>query len=177
MRLMLLTVLLAGVMTSAIADSTSAPAFKIRDTLGHEIDFPRQQSGVDIYFFWASWCPYCKALMPHLQSIVEEYGDSVRVYAFNIRDDVDPRELMEKAAYDFIVIPQADSLMELYGVKGTPGLFLVDEKGEIQLNLYRLVHQDELNFDELRNSQKAARLAPWWASEIRKKLDTMLEHN
>ena len=27
-----------------------------------------------ILFFWATWCPYCKARMPHLQSIRLEQG-------------------------------------------------------------------------------------------------------
>ena len=37
-----------------------------------------------ILFFWATWCPYCKALMPHLQSIRLEYGDSVNILAINV---------------------------------------------------------------------------------------------
>ena len=106
--------------------------------------------------------------------MLEEYGDEVRVFAFNIRDDVDPHTTMDKWGYDFHLMPQADELMELYGVKGTPGLFLVDAEGLIQLNLYRLINQDEVIEKELSNSQKAARKAPWWASEIRQKLDTML---
>jgi hypothetical protein len=31
--------------------------------------------------FWATWCPYCKALMPHVQSNLDEYGKQVRVVA------------------------------------------------------------------------------------------------
>src|SRR3546814_9228256 len=28
-----------------------------------------------VVLFWATWCPYCKALMPHLQSMLDEYGN------------------------------------------------------------------------------------------------------
>ncbi len=47
---------------------------------GQKLGFslPSMQAGVDIYLFWASWCPYCKALMPHLQSIQVEYGADFR---------------------------------------------------------------------------------------------------
>ena len=37
-----------------------------------------------VLFFWATWCPYCKALMPHLQSIRLEYGDQVKVLKMNV---------------------------------------------------------------------------------------------
>jgi thiol-disulfide isomerase/thioredoxin len=169
----LLPILLAASFTIDAAEPTTAPAFTLKDDKGRQISFPRSEEGVDIYLFWASWCPYCKALMPHLQSILEEYGDEVRVFAFNIRDDVDPAITMDKYGFDFHLMPAADELMELYGVKGTPGLFLVDSEGLIRLNLYQLLNQDEVIDKELSNSQKAARKAPWWASEIRQSLDVI----
>ncbi len=172
-RLVLLALLLFT-FSSAHAQPAAAPAFTINDDQGHEISFPRHQDGVDIYFFWASWCPYCKALMPHLQSMLEEYGDQVRVYAFNIREDGDPRALLDAQGYDFTLIPAADSLMQAYAVVGTPGLFLVDKEGIIRLNLYQLMARQQQADQDLSHSQKAARKAPWWAAEIRQQVDRTL---
>ena len=174
MRCFIMLVLLLGVSTSSSAESTAAPAFTISDDKGQQISLPRQHSGVDIYFFWASWCPYCKALMPHLQSIQDEFGDRVKIYAFNIRDDKDPRVVLDKSGFDFTLIPEADRLMKLYNVKGTPGLFLVDGEGVIQLNLYRLINDHDRTEDDMSHSQKAARKAPWWAAEVRKAIDQIL---
>jgi len=54
-----------------------------------------------ILFFWATWCPYCKALMPHLQSLRFEYGDRVKILAINLIDaDGDPVEYVRNAGYD-----------------------------------------------------------------------------
>jgi len=52
--------------------------------------------------------------MPHLQSIQIEYGDDVRVYALQIRDDEDPVAFMEEHGYNFILLPSADAVMEPY---------------------------------------------------------------
>lgn len=162
---------------SPVSAADKAPPFVIKDDHGQEISFPREQQGVDIYFFWASWCPYCKALMPHLQSMLEEYGDQVQVYAFNIRDDEDPVAYLGKYGFDFHLIPQADELMSLYGVKGTPGVFLVDGDGNVHLNLYELPEAPPGNESEsdLKHFQRAARKAPWWAAQIRQSIDAMLE--
>ena len=170
----LLCVLLTGVLSSLHAETSPAPAFTIQDDQGQEISLPRQHDGVDIYFFWATWCPYCKALMPHLQSIVEEYGEEVRIYAFNIREDGDPRAVLDRQGYGFTLIPEADSLMELYHIKGTPGLLLVDGKGDVQLNLYSLIERQDAPEKGLSHSRKAARKAPWWAAKIRQQIDRIL---
>jgi len=39
------------------------PAFELADVGDRLLHFPDQLSGPTIVLFWASWCPYCKALM------------------------------------------------------------------------------------------------------------------
>ena len=107
MRRMLLTILLAFLTQHSYAQDDAAPAFTLATAEGESIQLPRTHNGVDIYFFWASWCPYCKSLMPHLQSMRIEYGDDVTVYALNIRDDEDPELFMAKHGYDFILLPRS----------------------------------------------------------------------
>jgi thiol-disulfide isomerase/thioredoxin len=160
---------------------------------------------VDIYFFWASWCPYCKALMPHLQSMRIEYGEdgpgqpldgfpvaqaslstgsrshllspSLTIYALNIRDDETPEHFMAERGYDFVEIPEADSIMELYGVRSTPGLFVLDGKGRIRLNLYEIIFDDDSEYKALSHGKKAGRRAPYWSAEIRRAIDKILNES
>jgi hypothetical protein len=112
--------------------------------------------------------------MPHLQSIRIEYGDAVTIYALNIRDEEVPELFMLEHAYDFVLIPEADPVMEAYGVQATPALFIVDGKGTIRFNLYDMFFDDSSEFKALTHGQKAARRAPYWAAEIRKSIDQIL---
>ena len=83
-----LTLILVLLVQNAHTQETMAPTFTLADTTGEKVTLPRVHGGVDIYFFRASWCPYCKALMPHLQSMLIEHGDDLTIYALNIRDDL-----------------------------------------------------------------------------------------
>lgn len=168
---------LACVTPQVFADKPAAPSFTLADAAGNDITLPSKQAGVDIYFFWASWCPYCKALMPHLQSMQIEYGDDVRVYALNIRDDEDPVAFMQEYEYDFILLPDADPIMELYGVRSTPAVFLVDQQGTIHFNLYEMLFNDSAEFEALGHRQKAGQRAPHWAAEIRRITDQILTND
>lgn len=178
MRPVLFTVLLLTT-GPALAQPTAevdqkAPEFTVTSAAGDEITFPREQTGVDIYLFWATWCPFCKAFMPHLQSIEEEYGDQVTVFAFQIRDDEDGAVFLERYGFDFELVPDADDLMPLFEVKSTPGLFLVDRYGIVRLNLYALTGLDIPAAENMKRSQIAARAGPWWAAKIRQALDAIL---
>ena len=74
-----------------------------------------------IVLFWATWCPYCKALMPHIQSIRLEYGDEIRVLAVHFHDDKgDPVAFIETAGYDFTLLPDGDEVARLNEVWGRP---------------------------------------------------------
>ena len=177
MHKVLLTLILALSAQHADAQEPAAPAFTLANAAGEQVTLPRAHDGVDTYFFWASWCPYCKALMPHLQSMRIEHGDSLTIYALNIRDDEDPEQFMNERDYDFVVIPEADSIMELYGVRPTPGLFVVDGKGRIHFNLYEVIFDDNSEYKALNHGKKAGRRAPYWAAEIRRTIDKILSES
>ena len=70
-----------------------APSFETTDAAGNTLRYPQDLEGPTIVLFWATWCPYCKSLMPHLQSVVDEYGGEVEVIALNFREDFVCRDL------------------------------------------------------------------------------------
>lgn len=129
-----------------------------------------------IVLFWATWCPYCKALMPHIQSIRLEYGDEIKVLAIHFRDDKgDPVAYIENAGYDFTLLPDGDYVAKLNDVWGTPGLMIIDRDKFIRYDLYALPKLDlSAAGKSPAHSKKAAHLAPYWAAELRKSLDLVL---
>ena len=151
-----------------------APAFSLETAAGQSIELPAQQQGVGIYLFWASWCPYCRALMPHLQSLEDEYGNAIAIYALNFRDQQDPVAYLEAHGFDFVLLPKADGVAERWGVQGTPGLFIVDQAGRIRFNLYDVLATNPPGFESLNHTQRAQRRAPFWAARIRESLDELM---
>ncbi len=174
-KLLLTVVLVLASFTPLVfADTAIAPPFTVKDAAGNNVSLPSRQPGVDVYLFWASWCPYCKALMPHLQSIQIEYGDDVRVYALQIRDDEDPVAFMEEYGYNFVLLPKADAVMEPYGVRSTPAVVLVGQNGRIHFNLYKMIFDDNEAYKALGHRQKSTRRAPHWAAAIRTGIDQII---
>ena len=131
-----------------------------------------------ILFFWATWCPYCKALMPHLQSIELEYGDDVEIVAIHFRDDNDPVEFIEQAGYDFTLLPSGEEIASIYGVWATPGVLIVDKDMEIRFDLRELPARPlPADVESAGHGRRSAHRAPWWAAEIRASLDAVLADN
>lgn len=128
-----------------------------------------------VLFFWATWCPYCKALMPHLQSMRLEYGEDIKILAINFREDGDPVAFIKNAGYDFTVLPDGDEVAAAYGVYGTPGVIIVDGDRQVQFDLRTLSKKDPpANGKPASHTKKAAYRAPYWAAEIRKGIDSVL---
>ena len=154
------------------------PAFTLRQSDGSEFRYPADLSGPTIVLFWATWCPYCKALMPHLQSILDEYPGQVRVLALSIRDDGDPAAVLAEYGFDFTLLTAADAVAEAWGVKGTPGLFLADAGGRVVFDRLRIPATGKSSSAPaeaaMKHYQKAARNAPYWAARLRAALDELL---
>ncbi len=160
----------------AIAAET-APDWTLVSAEGKHIRLSEEvQQQPAILFFWATWCPYCKALMPHLQSIRLEYGHQVKVLAINFREDGDPVAFIKDAGYDFTVLPDGDDVAAAYRVHGTPGVIIVDGDQQLRFDLRALPLQNPpASGKPASHKRKAAYRGPYWAAEIRKALDSVLE--
>jgi len=126
-----------------------------------------------VLLFWATWCPYCKALMPHLQSLRFEHGSDIKILAINFSDkDGDPVAFVRDAGYDFVVLPDGDAVAAAYRIYGTPGVVIVDQDRKIRFDLRALPRLNlPASEQSASNKRKAAYLAPYWAAEIRKAVD------
>lgn len=61
-------------------------------------DIKKVDGVVNVYMFWGSGCPHCKAQWEWLESIREEYTGKVAVYGFEVFNNRTNRELMDKFA-------------------------------------------------------------------------------
>lgn len=182
MRIRLLLTVFGLLLGNSIAagEERVAPDWTLQSASGESITLSEVAAEQPvIVLFWATWCPYCKALMPHIQSIRLEYGDEIRVLAVHFRDDKgDPVAFIKSTGYDFTLLPGGEEIAELYGVWGTPGLLIIDTDRVIRFDLYTLPKLDLSAAGESQtHSKKAAYLAPYWAAELRKSLDHVLGRN
>ena len=125
---------LAGLLATPAVAQDKAIAWHGKGANGETIDFqPQALRRPAVLLFWATWCPYCKALMPYLQHVYDAAGkDKLDVYAIDFKDeDGDPIAELRERKQTFTLVRDGDPIAALYGVKGTPGLFLVDVKGDI----------------------------------------------
>jgi len=132
-RSLMFLVLACLLATPAVAQD-KAIAWQGKGANGETIDFqPQALRRPAVLLFWATWCPYCKALMPYLQHVYDAAGkDKLDVYAIDFKDeDGDPVAELRERKQTFTLVRDGDPIAALYGVKGTPGLFLVDAKGNI----------------------------------------------
>ncbi len=114
-----------------------APAFSLADAAGARRSLEDAALGRPaVVVYWATWCPYCKALLPHLKRLSQQYGGRLAIIAINVWDEpeVDPYAWMRERDYEFIVLGRGDRTAKAWGVKGTPGLFVVDGAGVVSFD-------------------------------------------
>ena len=175
--------LTVAISTSAVGQeqtgSKKSPSWSLADAQKVVHQFPEQaieNKQVTVLFFWATWCPYCKQLMPHIQSALHQYKDALNlnIYALNIKDDGDPEAYLNSQGYTFKSFPEADEVASMYEVHGTPGVLIFNQQGDLVFDL-RSVQTKHLVNQKASHGAKSVRLAPVWAAEIRKALQELVK--
>jgi cytochrome c biogenesis protein CcmG, thiol:disulfide interchange protein DsbE len=114
-----------------------APDFELEAITGDSIRLSRQQGKAVLVNFWASWCPPCKAEMPAIQKIFEQYSDQglvvLGVNATNQDTSSAAEAFAQNEGLNFpILLDDSGGAGKLYQVHALPSTFFIDRRGIIQ---------------------------------------------
>lgn len=118
----------------------AAPDFTSSTTDGKEISLSDYRGYIVLLDFWGAWCPPCRARMPHLQDIYDQFSARGLVIILISTDQKkqDAIDFLTSHGYtDFVSVwepgyKSQNPIARLYQVKCFPHTFLLDRQGVIR---------------------------------------------
>lgn len=127
-----------------------APNFQVTDLNGDITNLSDYRGKKVLLNFWASWCPPCKAEMPHMEELYKEHVDEgVVILALNMTntenslDDV--RKFVENQNLTFpILLDQEGEVSAKYEILAYPTSYFIDSTGVIRNKVTGALDKDNL---------------------------------
>ena len=121
--------------TSSHLMAAPAPDWSLQDLTGKTIKLSDFKGKVVILDFWATWCPPCRAEIPHFVDLQKQYKDQGLVIIGMSLDEggnavVAPFAKKQNINYP-VVIGNQDIAQQYGGVQGIPTTFVIDPSGNI----------------------------------------------
>lgn len=133
-----------AVKTLTVGDK--APSIELTNTYKGETPSSFENDHVYVVEFWATWCPPCRASMPHLTTLQAEYGDRATIIGISDEDvdtvdgflkksDDEGMTWNDKVQYTLTSDPDRsahDDYMKAAGQNGIPTAFIVGKDAHIE---------------------------------------------
>ena len=150
-RLLFILVLIAGLAWIGISADPSggslpgsaapqtgflAPDFTLKTPQGEIFTLSGLKGKAVLINIWATWCPPCRAEMPAIQSLYEEYkSQGLVVLGVNSTVQDDPFKIapfLEEYGLTFpILLDETGEVTQAYEVRALPSSFFIDRQGRI----------------------------------------------
>jgi peroxiredoxin len=113
-----------------------APEFTLQSIDGENITLSELRGNVVLVNFWASWCPPCKAEMPAMQSVYDDYHDQgFTILAINstIQDQrTSAVDFAQSLGLNFPILFDPDGYTtNTYNIDALPTSLFIDRAGKI----------------------------------------------
>ena len=111
-----------------------APDFKLGTLDGKEMSPSKLKGKVIVLDFWATWCPPCRASLPHLDKFYQEHkAAGVEVFAINLQEDKEKvQEFVTKTKLGVpVVLDLEGKTAEPYMAQGIPETVVIGKDGKI----------------------------------------------
>ena len=123
--------------SSGIEIGKAAPDFELVTLKGESVKLSDYKGKKVILNFWATWCPPCKAEMPHMQRFYDENKENgIEILAVNLTDLNSGKESIESFVKDYgltfeIPLDQNGDIGRQYQAFTIPTSYLIDSNGII----------------------------------------------
>ncbi len=112
-----------------------APDFILSDIEGNTFRLSDLRGKVVFINFWATWCPPCRAEMPEIEAVYQEYKDKdvvvVGVDILETRDEV--IQFVQQGGYNWtFVLDTTGQVSASYKITAIPTSFFLDTEGIIR---------------------------------------------
>jgi cytochrome c biogenesis protein CcmG/thiol:disulfide interchange protein DsbE len=114
-----------------------APDFTLNTPEGESVTLSKLRGQAVLVNLWATWCPPCRAEMPAIQKLYDEYKDQgFVVLGLNMTYQDDPAAVIhfvQKNQFSFpIWIEATGDVAKKYELRSLPSSFFIDRNGIIQ---------------------------------------------
>ncbi|UXH43462.1 redoxin domain-containing protein [Rossellomorea vietnamensis] len=116
-----------------------APDFTLSTLEGEEVKLSDYQGKKVILNFWATWCPPCKAEMPHMEQYYEKNAkkENVEILAVNLTSQDDGEKAVQQFVDGYeltfpILMDEKGDIGDEYRAFTIPTTYMIDTNGLIQ---------------------------------------------
>ena len=133
-----------------ITVGSDAPDWTLSTPTGEKVTLSSLKGKVVVMDFWATWCGPCKAAMPNVQKLSEEFaGKDVVIYGLSTWEKGgDPAAFMKQNKFNYGLLVHADEVSRNYKVSGIPTFYVIGKDGKV---LYNAVGFDEGDFGKIKS--------------------------
>ncbi|WML60508.1 redoxin domain-containing protein [Neobacillus sp. PS2-9] len=121
-----------------LQEGNKAPNFGLKTLDGQEVKLSDMVGKKVILNFWATWCPPCKAEMPHMQEFYEKQkNNQVTILAVNLTTSEKSSDNIGAFVKDYgltfpIVLDSEGQVGQTYQDVTIPTSYIIDTKGVIR---------------------------------------------
>lgn len=130
----------AGILTPAWATDSAkevekAPNFTLPNLAGETVNLSDSSGKLVVINFWATWCGYCVAEIPSMNTFAEKIKDEPFVFLSINLDDMSAEDVKrfasdKKIAFPVLLDPKGNTSQK-YGVEGLPYNIVINSSGKI----------------------------------------------
>ncbi|MFK8793743.1 peroxiredoxin family protein [Planococcus plakortidis] len=144
-----------------LARGELAPDFELTTLEGEEMRLSDYRGQAVILNFWATWCPPCRAEMPHMQTFYEkQQGNDVEVLAVNLttedRGMAEIEKFVEEFDLEFPIPMDIDGdIGALYQAFSIPTSYIIDREGRVLHKIVGPMDEEMMNefIDEINEGE------------------------
>jgi thiol-disulfide isomerase/thioredoxin len=105
----------------------------LEDLEGNRVSFRSFRGEVIFLSLWATWCPPCRAEMPNIQRLYDEYGERIAMVLASQEDPAALKKYLSEQGFRLPVYRLVQNPPEVFQASTIPTTFLITPEGMLSV--------------------------------------------